>query len=119
MSSSGWKNNLARPSQDDTNSPTPTHLQKDCQGLDKLCYNYAHEISPCKPYWRKMTITLEIDEILLKQAQTLTSNDSPTDIVNSALQLYVQRHQQAQILELFGTIDYDEGYDYKHQRSIP
>ncbi len=36
--------------------------------------------------------------------------------VNEALREYVERRQQAKILEAFGTIDIDPDYDYKQQR---
>jgi hypothetical protein len=29
---------------------------------------------------------------------------------------YIQRRKQQRILSLFGTIDYDENYDYKRER---
>jgi hypothetical protein len=37
-------------------------------------------------------------------------------LVETALREYIQRRKRLKVLELFGTIDYDEGYDYKHQR---
>lgn len=36
--------------------------------------------------------------------------------MTAALNEYVQRRQQEQILSLFGTIEYDEASDYKRQR---
>jgi len=36
--------------------------------------------------------------------------------VTEALQEYIQRRQQAKIVDLFGTIDFDPKYDYKKQR---
>ncbi len=36
--------------------------------------------------------------------------------VTEALQEYIGRRKQAQILDLFGQIDYDPEYDYKEQR---
>jgi hypothetical protein len=49
--------------------------------------------------------------------------DQPADrrtkraVVEEALQEYVMRRKQLRVLELFGTIDYDEDYDDKAQRS--
>ena len=37
--------------------------------------------------------------------------------VNEALKEYIQRREQLQILNLFGTIDYDKNYKYKAGRS--
>ena len=31
---------------------------------------------------------------------------------------YIQRRRQLDILELFGTIEYDDKYDYKKQRIV-
>jgi hypothetical protein len=36
--------------------------------------------------------------------------------VTAALDEYVQRRKQQQILSLFGTIEYNEAYDYKRER---
>jgi hypothetical protein len=37
-------------------------------------------------------------------------------VVTEALEEYIQRRKQKNILELFHRIDYDEDYDYKEQR---
>jgi len=37
-------------------------------------------------------------------------------VVEEALQEYVQRRKQLTITELFGTIEYEDDYDYKKQR---
>ena len=42
---------------------------------------------------------------------------SKREAVNAALDEYVRRHSQASILELAGTIDYEEAYDYKKLRT--
>ncbi|GAP93685.1 hypothetical protein NIES2104_01920 [Leptolyngbya sp. NIES-2104] len=39
--------------------------------------------------------------------------------IEIALHKYVQCRQRCKIVELFGTIDYDETYSYKAQRQIP
>jgi len=37
--------------------------------------------------------------------------------MTEALKEYVARHKQQRVLELFGTVDYSEDYDYrKHRR---
>ena len=38
------------------------------------------------------------------------------DTVNAALAEYVQRREQARVVEVFGTVDFDPRYDYKQQR---
>jgi Bacterial antitoxin of type II TA system, VapB len=38
------------------------------------------------------------------------------DTVNAALDEYIRRRKQQQIVSLFGTIEYDPAYDYKRAR---
>ncbi len=63
-----------------------------------------------------MAINIEIDEALIKEALTFNNQQSERDIVEQALREYVQRRKQIKVIDLFGTIDYDEDYDYKQQR---
>ena len=65
-----------------------------------------------------MAIQLTIDETLVEEARAV--GDHPTDLaaVIAALQEYIMRHKQLQIINLFGTIEYDPQFDYKEQRKI-
>ncbi|MEH1915023.1 type II toxin-antitoxin system VapB family antitoxin [Nostoc sp.] len=63
-----------------------------------------------------MITNLEIDENLIKEALELGSHPTKDAVVEEALREYVQRRKQLKILELFGTIEYDDDYDYKLQR---
>lgn len=63
-----------------------------------------------------MTINLSIDEALIQEALVLSNQQNERDVVEQALREYVQRRQQMKILDLFGTIDYDDDYNYKQQR---
>ena len=63
-----------------------------------------------------MVINLQIDEALVQEALSLGDQQTERDVVEQALREYVQRRKQRMILDLFGTIDYDENYDYKQQR---
>lgn len=63
-----------------------------------------------------MATNLEIDQTLLKEAVSLGRHRSKKDAVTKALQEYVARHKQQQILEVFGTIEYAEDYDYRKNR---
>lgn len=38
--------------------------------------------------------------------------------VSQALMEYIQRRRQLDILDLFGTVEYDDDYDYKKQRKV-
>jgi Arc/MetJ family transcription regulator len=63
-----------------------------------------------------MTTNLEIDQMLLQEAFTLSDYQTEQAVVEAALREYVQRRKQVKVLELFGAIDYDPEYDYKQQR---
>jgi hypothetical protein len=63
------------------------------------------------------TNILEIDETLLQEALALSDNLNTQSLIETALLEYIQRRKQLKILDLFGTIDYDENYDYKQQRN--
>ncbi|MBD2254045.1 type II toxin-antitoxin system VapB family antitoxin [Nostoc parmelioides] len=63
-----------------------------------------------------MTVNLQIDEVLIQEALALSNQQTEHDVVEQALREYVQRRQQMKILDLFGTIDYDDDYNYKQQR---
>jgi Arc/MetJ family transcription regulator len=64
-----------------------------------------------------MATNLALDDNLIAEVVKLGNFKSKKAAVTQALQEYIQRHKQAQILQLFGTIDYDEDYDYKQGRS--
>lgn len=63
-----------------------------------------------------MATNLNIDQKLLGRALKLGGRKTKRETVNEALEEYVRRREQAKVIELFGTIDYDQGYDYKQQR---
>ncbi|MFS0519236.1 type II toxin-antitoxin system VapB family antitoxin [Nostoc sp. UIC 10607] len=63
-----------------------------------------------------MTTNLEIDDNLIKEALELGGHPTKDAVVEEALREYVQRRKQLKIMELFGTIEYEDDYDYKQQR---
>ncbi|MEO0985499.1 MAG: type II toxin-antitoxin system VapB family antitoxin [Cyanobacteria bacterium J06639_14] len=64
-----------------------------------------------------MTTSLNINEALLQEALSLDGYSTTIDaLVEAALREYIQRRKRLKVLDLFGTIDYDEEYDYKQQR---
>ncbi len=63
-----------------------------------------------------MTTNFEIDDTLIQEALMLGGHRTEKAVVEEALREYVQRRKQLKVLELFGAIDYDPGYDYKQQR---
>lgn len=63
-----------------------------------------------------MPTNLAIDDRLIEEARTIGGHKSKKAAVTTALEEYVQRHKQAEIIKYFGTIDFDPGWDYKAER---
>ena len=63
-----------------------------------------------------MATNLQIDDQLIQEALKLSGHRTKRAVVEAALQEYVQHRKQLNLLELFGTIEYDDDYDYKKQR---
>ena len=59
---------------------------------------------------------LAIDPELLEEAQRVGKKKTKKATVTEALEEYIRRRKQKGILDLFGTIEYNEDYDYKDQR---
>ncbi len=64
-----------------------------------------------------MANNLEIDNQLIQEALKFGGHRTKSEVVEVALQEYVQRRKQLKITELFGTIEYEDDYDYKPQRN--
>lgn len=63
-----------------------------------------------------MATNLAIDDRLLEEARKIGGQKTKRATVTEALQEYIQRRKQQQIVELFGKVDWDSKYDYKKQR---
>jgi hypothetical protein len=63
-----------------------------------------------------MATNLQIDDKLLKEAVKLGGFPSKKAAVNEVLRDFVQRKKQLGIVDLFGKIDFDPGYDHKKER---
>jgi len=59
---------------------------------------------------------LALDDKLLEEARIVGKHTTKKAVVNEALQEYIQRRKQADIVNLLHTVDYDPGYNYKKQR---
>jgi len=59
---------------------------------------------------------LAINSDLLDEALSLGGMRTKKDTVNQALTEFVQRRKQREIAELFGSLPFDEDYDYKKAR---
>ncbi len=64
-----------------------------------------------------MASHLVLDDKLISQAQKLGNHKTKKDAVTAALKEYIARKKQAEIIELFGKIDFDKDYDYKKART--
>lgn len=64
-----------------------------------------------------MATNLAIDDSLIEEAKNIGHHKTKKAAVTVALQEYIQRHKQLEIIKLFGHVDYDENYNYKKQRS--
>jgi hypothetical protein len=61
--------------------------------------------------------SLAIDDRLILEAQRLGHHRTKKDTVTTALEEYIRRRKQQEILSLFNTIEYDPRYDYKRERN--
>jgi Arc/MetJ family transcription regulator len=62
-----------------------------------------------------MPTNLAIDDRLIAEAQKLGRHRTKKEAVTAALDEYIRRRKQLDVLELFGKVDYDESYDYKRE----
>jgi len=63
-----------------------------------------------------MATNLAIDNELLDTALKVGGLKNKKDTVNLALAEFIKRRTTADIIDLFGTIEYDADYDYKEAR---
>jgi Arc/MetJ family transcription regulator len=64
-----------------------------------------------------MATNLAIDEKLLIEALHISGCKTKKETVNKALKEFIQRRKQEEIIDLFGTIQFDDDYDYKKLRN--
>lgn len=63
-----------------------------------------------------MATNLSIDPELIDRALKVSGERTKKAAVTKALQEFVARRQQKRVLELFGKLEWDAGYDYKAER---
>jgi Arc/MetJ family transcription regulator len=63
-----------------------------------------------------MATNLAIDPELLNHALSVSGVRTKKEAVTIALKEFIARREQARIVESFGTLDWDEGYDHKADR---
>lgn len=64
-----------------------------------------------------MATNLAIDDGLIEEARRIGGHVTKKEAVTAALDEYIRRRKQMKIVELFGTIDYNPGYNHKANRS--
>ncbi len=64
-----------------------------------------------------MATNLAIDPMLLEKALEIGGEKTKKATVNRALREFIARREQERLLDLFGKLDWDEGFDYKRERS--
>lgn len=63
-----------------------------------------------------MPSNLAIDDRLLEEARRVGGHRTKRETVTAALEEYVKRRKQQEILSLFGQIEYKPEYDSKRER---
>jgi hypothetical protein len=64
-----------------------------------------------------MATNLALDPELLERAYVISGERTKKAAVTRALEEFVARREQAGMLDLLGTVDFDETYDYKAERT--
>jgi Arc/MetJ family transcription regulator len=65
-----------------------------------------------------MATNLAIDDSLIDEARKVGRHSTKKAAVTAALEEYIQRRKQIEILDLFGTVSFDSKYDYKKSRRL-
>jgi Bacterial antitoxin of type II TA system, VapB len=63
-----------------------------------------------------MATNLALDDKLVERAKEVGQHKTKKAVVTEALEEYILRRQQMEILGLFHGVDFDPDYDYKDQR---
>jgi Arc/MetJ family transcription regulator len=63
-----------------------------------------------------MATNLALDDKLIEQARKLGGHTSKKEAVTAALRQYVRARRARKLIEMAGTIEYFDDYDYKSAR---
>jgi hypothetical protein len=66
-----------------------------------------------------MPTNLPIDDRLIDEARRIGRQRSKKEAVTAALNEYIAHRKRLGVLNLFGTIDFDPGWDYEAERRRP
>jgi len=64
-----------------------------------------------------MATNLALDDELLKQAVRIGGLKTKKETVTLALKEFIQRRKAEDLIDAFGTMDFDPSYDYKAERN--
>ena len=64
-----------------------------------------------------MRTNIEIDDKLMKAAMKASGKKTKRETVEEALKSYLHSKERPKMLDLFGKLDWDPGYDYKAERT--
>ncbi|HEY3547330.1 MAG TPA: type II toxin-antitoxin system VapB family antitoxin [Propionicimonas sp.] len=64
-----------------------------------------------------MATNLAIDPALIDRALEVSGEKTKKAAVTLALQEFIARREQRRLLDLVGTLDWDDSFDYKAERS--
>lgn len=64
-----------------------------------------------------MATNLDLDPALVDRALAVSGESTKKAAVTLALEEFIARREQRKILELFQSLEWDPGYDYKAERS--
>ena len=64
-----------------------------------------------------MATNLSLDPELLEKTLEVSGEKTKKAAVTKALKEFISRREQQCIVELFGTLEWDEEYNYKKERS--
>ncbi|MGB5101786.1 MAG: type II toxin-antitoxin system VapB family antitoxin [Steroidobacteraceae bacterium] len=64
-----------------------------------------------------MATNLSLDPALIEQALAVSGERTKKAAVTRALEEFVARRKQKNLLELMGKLEWDKSYDYKAERS--
>jgi len=63
-----------------------------------------------------MATNLAIDDKLIIKAQKAGHHKTKKEAVTTALKEYIAHKKQLEILDLFGSVEFDKNFDYKKAR---
>ena len=64
-----------------------------------------------------MATNLALDPALLERAFALSGEKTKKAAVTRALEEFIARREQRRLIELFDSLEWDTGFDYKQERS--